>query len=374
MKAIVFISLFFFVLACSRPKNEEQSEKGKELISYSQNLSIEDFGDFYKVKVIQPAASDSSFFTYILFREKKSKPSLKADAHISIPVKGLICMSTSHLPAFTALGESKVIVGFPGTEHIYEHKLQTLVKSGNLQDVGQKSGINVEKVLSLQPDVMMAYTMGSSMEQLNPIRKSGIPVILNSDYLENSPLGRAEWLKLSAILLDKYTEGDSLFKAIEQNYLSIKGQVANSETKSSVMTGLMYGDVWYVPGGKSYAAHFIEDAGASYLWSSTQKTGSLELSFESVFNRAKKADFWIGVASFTSLRNLKNTNVKYSFFDAYQKQNVFSYTKRVNENGANDYLETGYMRPDLVLKDYINLLHPNLLTDSTLTYYQRLNP
>lgn len=344
------------------------------MITYSQNLSIEDFGDYYKVTVVQPASSDSSFFTYILFRDKKDKPEVKADEYISIPVNKVICMSTSHLPPFTALEESQALVGFPNTQHIYEEKLLRFVKSGDLQDVGQKNGINIEKVLSLQPDLMMAYTMGSSMEQLKPLQQSGIPVLLNSDYLENSPLGRAEWLKLTAILLDKQQAGDSLFKSIRKNYLEIKNQVAGIEAKPSVMTGLMYGDVWYVPGGASYAAKFIEDAGGNYLWAANQKTGSLELSFESVFTVAKEADFWIGAASFTALKDLKNTNDKYALFDAYKKQKVFSYTKKVNENGANDYLESGYMRPDWILKDYVNLLHPNLLKDSSLTYFQPLKP
>jgi iron complex transport system substrate-binding protein len=373
MKSIIYTFILLFTLSCTQPKDELHSKNGKELITYSQNLSIEDFGDYYKVKVIQPASSDSSFFTYILFRDKKDKPEVKADEYISIPVNKVICMSTSHLPPFTALEESQAIVGFPNTQHIYERKLLALVESGDLQDVGQKNGVNIEKVLSLQPNLITAYTMGSSMEQLKPLQKSGIPVLLNSDYLENSPLGRAEWLKLTAVLLDKYKEGDSIFQVIENNYQEIKNKVAEIEEKPSVMTGLMYGDVWYVPGGKSYAAQFIEDAGGNYLWSSTEKTGSLELSFESVFNLAKEADFWIGAASFTALEDLKNTNDKYALFGAYKKQKVFSYTKKVNENGANDYLESGYLRPDWVLEDYVNLLHPKILEDSSLTYFQPLD-
>jgi iron complex transport system substrate-binding protein len=375
MKPITFILILSLILAgCTNPKEETESEKGKQLITYSRNLSIEDFGDYFKVKVTQPSSSDPVFLTYILFKDKTDKPDVEADEFISIPVEQVICTSTSHLPPFTALEESNAIVGFPNTQHIYEIKLLDLVESGNLQDVGQKNGINIEKVLSLQPDLMMAYTMGSSMEQLKPLQKSGIPVLLNSDYLENSPLGRAEWLKLTAVLLNKYEKGDSLFQLIEENYIETKNKAAAVRREPEVMTGVMYGDVWYVPGGESYAAKFFDDAGGNYLWSSTQRMGSLELSFESVFNIAKDADLWIGAASFTSLEELKNTNEKYALFSSFKSQKVYSYTKRVNGNGANDYLESGYMRPDWVLKDYVNLLHPNLLVDSTLFYFQPLNP
>ncbi len=123
MKAILYIFTLLFTFSCTQPKDELQSEKGEELITYSQNLSIEDYGDYYKVKVIQPASSDSSFFTYILFRNKKNKPEVEADEYISIPVSKVICMSTSHLPPFTALEESQSLVGFTNTQHIYEKKL-----------------------------------------------------------------------------------------------------------------------------------------------------------------------------------------------------------------------------------------------------------
>ena len=132
--------------------------------------------------------------------------------------------------------------------------------------------------------------------------------------------------------------------------------------------------MWYVPGGESYAAKFIEDAGGNYLWSDNPKTGSIELSFESVLEKAKKADFWIGAASFTRLEELKNSNTNYALFDSFENGEIYSYTKRVNKNGANDFLESGYMRPDLILKDYVKILHPTLLPEEESTYFQSLKP
>ncbi|MGJ3234060.1 ABC transporter substrate-binding protein [Marivirga sp.] len=373
MKLNLKLLLFpLIIIACNPPEESKNSKSGESLISYSKILEIEKFNDYYEVHVLKPNSTDSSFFKYILYKNKKYKPQIKADAFIKIPINIAVCLSTTHLSPYTALGKSETLIGFPNTKLIYSEKLLKSATEGTLHDIGRKNGVNIEQLMALQPDFIMAYAMGSNMEQLKPLQKSGIPVLLNSDYLENSPLGRAEWLKLTAVLLDKQQAGDSLFRVIKKNYQEIKNQVAGIEPKPSVMTGLMYGDVWYVPGGESYAAKFIEDAGGHYLWSSNQKTGSLELSFESVLTVAKEADFWIGAASFSSLENLKNTNEKYALFDAYNNHNVFSYTKRVNENGANDYLETGYMRPDWILKDYVNLLHPNLLEDSSLTYFQPL--
>lgn len=373
MKFILYIfTILLITVACNSPKKQSDAEKGKELIEYSQNLSIEEFENYYKVKVIQAATPDSIQFNYVFY--KNEKPDIDADAFISIPVKRVVCLSTNHLPAFTALDKSETVVGFPGLQYIYEEALLTSAENGDLRDVGQKSGINIEVLMSLQPELVMGYTMGSSFEQLKPIQKSGIPVIFNADYLENSPLGRAEWLKLTAVLLNKYEEGDSLFKSIEEDYLATKKLAEKANKKPSVMTGVMYGDVWYVPGGESYAAKFIEDAGGNYLWSDHPKTGSIELSFESVLEKAKNADFWIGAASFTKLEELKNSNANYSLFDSFKNGEIYSYTKRVNKNGANDFLESGYMRPDLILKDYVKILHPTLLTEKESTYFQPLKP
>jgi iron complex transport system substrate-binding protein len=372
MKSSLHLLIFsILVLACSQPKKLDESEKGKTLMQYSKILSIDKFQNYYKVKVLNPKSTDSSFFTYILHQNKR--PTAVGDAYIQIPIKKAVCLSTSQLPPFTILNK-RALVGFPNTDLIYSKVLLELVETGEIQDVGRKNGVNIEKTLTLQPDLIMAYSLGSSMEQLKPLQKAGIPIILNVDYLENSPLGRAEWLKLTAVLLNQYNKGDSLFQTIEASYNATMDSIKKVEHRPTVFTGLMYGDIWYVPGGESFAAQFIKDAGGDYLWSENTETGSLELSFESVLSTAQNAEYWIGAASFTGLMDLKNANNKYTLFNAYQNRKVYSYTKRVSQNGANDYLESGFMRADLVLKDYVNVLHPGILNDSTTTYFEVLNP
>jgi iron complex transport system substrate-binding protein len=373
MKTRVLLLIFpFYIFACKQSKEVDKIENGEALIQYSKKLQINKIENYYKARVKNPNSSDSSYFTYILY--KGEKPAVKADSYIKIPVEKVICLSTSHLPAFAALDKKNAIAGFPNTSLIYNQELIELVKAGKIKDVGRKNGLNIEKTIELQADLIMGYALGSSMEQLQPIEKTGVPVILNLDYQENTPLGRAEWLKLTALLLDQYEAGDSLFQTIEMAYHKTKSSIENIKNKPTVMTGLMYGDVWYVAGGESFAAQFIEDAGGDYIWSDNAQTGSLELSFERVLSNAQNADYWIGAASFTSLEDLENNNNKYALFDAFQNQKVYSYTKRVNDEGSNDYLESGFMRADLVLKDYVNLLHPNVLTDSTTTYFEKLNP
>lgn len=368
-----FLILAFCLLQFSCIQQELRDEGGQELIKYSENLSIRQFADHYKIIVSQPAKNDTAKFVYLASSNEVNQNSDQVQL-INVPIESVVCLSTSHLPAFNLLDHADKIVGFPGTQWIYNSNLQANVHNGLLQDVGQKNGLNIEQIIELQPALIMAYSMGGNMSQLQPLQQAGIPVILNSDYLETSPLGRAEWIKLTGILCGQYQQADSIFSRIESAYVELRDLAGTAEKQPTVFTGLMYGDAWYVPAGESYAAKFITDAGGDYLWSAAKGTGSMQLSFETVLDRAKDASYWIGVASFSNYEELRNSNQKYRLFEAFQQESIYSYTKRVNESGANDYLESAYLRPDLVLADYIKMLHPQLLNDAEFTYFQPLVP
>ncbi|MBK6264995.1 ABC transporter substrate-binding protein [Marivirga sp. S37H4] len=368
--ALIVILLSF---SCSTPKEEQEKNIGTELIRYSEKLSIQAYEDYTKVTV-KHSKNEQDVFTYILYPKDKSQPSIKADLYIQTPINKIICFSTSHLTALDALDLEQHLIGFPDTKWIYDSSLRAKVKAGSLQDIGQKNGINIEKTLKLQPDLVMAYSTGSAYDNLEPIQQANIPAVVNVDYLESNPLGRAEWIKFTAVFFNKVEEADSIFKSIESSYQELKDLGQAQASKPTVMTGVMYGDTWYVPGGNSYGAQFITDAGGNYLWSENKESGSLELSYESVLSKAQNADFWIGVANFSSYSNLKNTDSRYAYFDAFKEKNIYSYVKRVHEAGGNDYLESGFLRPDLILQDCIKILHPDVLSDREFTYFQALQP
>lgn len=366
-------ALLFIITASSCTSTSEEktnSDKFKQWISYSEKLSIKEYGNYILIEV-QSGKSDDDKISYILYPKESERPEIPADTYIATPIENIICFSTSHLPAITALGLAPQLIGFPDTQWIYDSSLQNLVKGGSIADIGQKNGISIEKALTLNPDLVMAYSKGSAYEQLKPLQQADIPVVINLDYMETSPLGRAEWIKFTAAFFQKLEQADSIFQEIESNYLKLTEKTAGIKNKPTVMTGVMYGDTWYIPGSKSYAAEFIEDAGGQYLWSENNESGSLELSYESVLKKAEAADFWLGAANFKSYDELKDTDSRYSYFKAFREQNIYGYTKRVSESGANDFLESGFLRPDLILRDYINILHPEVLNDSS-TYFQPL--
>jgi iron complex transport system substrate-binding protein len=284
----------------------------------------------------------------------------------------VIVTSTTHLPYLELLGLEDRLVGFPGTQYISSSILQERVNKGFIKDLGPNGNLNLELLIGLEPDLVVAFDMGNESSILDKIEEAGIPVIYNSDFLETTALGRAEWIKFFGALFDKEAEADSIFNLITSNYNKLKKKCAKVTERPTVLSGVMYGDAWFLPGGKNWAATFYQDAGGQYLWKDDTNTGWLELSFESVLEKAKSADFWIGTSTFNTRQELLNQDVRYSKFDAYEKDKIYSYNKRISEAGGYDFFESAYARPDIVLADLIYLLHPELMENYETYYFQKL--
>ncbi|WP_017730532.1 ABC transporter substrate-binding protein [Nafulsella turpanensis] len=378
------LGLAFFLLflwSCDTP--EQRAEQPISLaadttfhqtnIRYAKQFKVA-YADGYKiVEVLQPFPGAEKSQRYLLLPHGMEKPEgIEADAVVRIPVDDMVMFSTTHIPSLDLLGASEVLTGFPTTDHISSEKMRERIEAGEVQDLGASNGLNIEKLMALSPDVVMAYGMGPQDKSLRSLQRTDIPVVLNADFLEQSPLGRAEWLKFTALFLNKEEEADSVFNRIVQRYDSLRALAATAEVQPEIFTGLVYNGTWFMPGGDSWAARFFEDAGGDFLWSDTEESGSLQLSFESVFNKAHDADFWIGTANYESLEGLKKADSRYSHFDAWQEGNVYTYTARTGAKGGNEYMELGYSRPDIVLADLIKILHPDLLPDYELYFYEKL--
>jgi iron complex transport system substrate-binding protein len=270
------------------------------------------------------------------------------------------------------INETEALVGFPTTDYISSEKMRKRVDQGLVTDLGVDKGMNLELLYALKPDLVMSYTMTGDLGQLKKIKELNIPVVINAEYLEKHPLGRAEWIKFMALFFDKEKEADSVFNEIESNYNKTKQLVENSLTQPTVLSGIVYGEAWFMPGGKNYATHLLADAGADYLWKETDTNGFLELSFESVYEKAKSADLWIGVGSFSSLDEIKAADSRYALFKPFTDKQVYTYNGRKGAKGGSEFLELGYLRPDLILKDLVKIAHPKLLPDYDLFFYRRL--
>lgn len=287
-------------------------------------------------------------------------------------IKRIVVTSTTHLPYLEMLGIGDRLVGFPGTKYISSEYFRTRVTEGHIMDLGPDGNMNLELLYSLEPDAVIAFDMGGESAVLSKLEQSGIRVIYNSDFLETSALGRAEWVRFFGALFQRQAQADSIFNEIDRRYTQLQSLAKNVTFRPTILTGVMYGDTWFLPGGNNFASTFYQDAGGKYLWDDNPSNGWLELSFESVLDKAADADFWIGIATINTLDELKAKDARYTAFAPFKHHQIFNYHKRISPTGGYDYFESGYARPDLILADLISILHPELLPDEETYYYQRV--
>lgn len=364
----------FLFSGCVTEKKEQENIQSTSIeIKYAKGFSITETKD-YKVLTVHRAWKNAAKpFRYVLLKKGQPLPqNLTDEIVVEIPIQKLICLSTTHAPFVDLLGESEKIVGFAGSKYVATSSIASLIKQGKIKEVGQENGINLEVMLDLQPDLVVAYMMNEADKSYQQMRRAGIKVAIDSEYLEESPLGQAEWIKFFAAFLDKETKADSIFNEIEKEYLATSALAKHEADKPSVFTNIPYGGTWYIAGGRSFVAKLIQDAGANYVFNRDTTHGSIPTSIEAVFQAAQKADFWLNVSDFHSLNDLKAVDSRFIEFEAMKKGNIFNNNNKVNENGGVEYWELGVARPDVVLKDLVKIFHPHILPKHELYFYKKL--
>jgi iron complex transport system substrate-binding protein len=344
-------------------KNEENTK-----INFAKGFQIEDQNEIQKIIIKSPYQNSEEVFEYLLSRNKNLKKELR------IPISRIVVTSTTHIPMIELLNEENSIVGFPNVSYISSQKTRQRVEQGFIKEIGKENLLNTEVLLNLQPDLVLGYSVSTADKSLEIIKKSGIPVIYNGDWLEETPLGRAEWIRFFGVLYDKQKMADSIFKTIETAYLEVKQLALKTSEKPTILSGaVMSKDIWNLPAGESFVAQFLADANLDYLWKNSKGKGSLSLSFESVFERAKEADFWIAPGHFSSKTEMLEHNKLYAEFKAFKKDNIYTSTLKKGKTGGVIYYELAPTRPDLVLKDLIKIAHPELLPNYELTFFEKMN-
>ncbi len=370
-----YLLLVFILLtsSCASKKENNPSVSRQSSLKYASGFTWLSEGNVKYVTVNYPYQGATEGYQYMLVPDKEAVPDHDEKTQvIRTPINKIVCTSTTHIPLLDYLGETNSLIGFPTTDYISSEVMRKRIDDGKVIDLGIDKGMNIELLYSLHPQLVMGYTMSNDLGQLKKIRELGIPVIINAEYLEKHPLGRAEWIKFVALFYNKEREADSVFTAIEKEYLTTQEMTKDVSQKPTVLSGIVYGDVWFMPAGKNYAARLFNDAGMNYLWKDTESNGFLELSFESVYTKANDADFWIGVGSFNSLQEIEATESRYGLFKPFAQKQVYTYNARKGLKGGSEFLELGYLRPDLILKDLVKIAHPELLPDYELFFHKRL--
>ncbi|MCF6351701.1 MAG: ABC transporter substrate-binding protein [Cyclobacteriaceae bacterium] len=368
----IYLFLFFIINSCSPTDSIQENRTPSSDLSFATGFTIQKKDNYTLVTIKTPYKNSEKPLTYVLYPRKSEQPTVDADAFIPVPVNSIVCTSTTHIPLLDYLGETDKLTGFPTTNYISSAAMRSRIDAGKVTELGIDQQLNIEKLIELNPELVMAYTMTSDFGQFNKIQQAGIPVLINAEYMEAHPLGRAEWIKLTGLLFGKEQQADSVFAIIAEGYNKTKERVSKAKKHPTVMSGSMYSDTWYMPGGQNYAGKILTDAGLNYLWKEDTTTAFLALSYEVVLNKANKADYWIGASSFKTLAEMKEANERYSFFAPFKTGNVYSYNKRIGAKGGSEFLELGYLRPDLILKDLVKIGHPELLPKHKLFFYFKL--
>lgn len=348
----------------------------KITIEDATGFAVEYFKHYKVVTVLNPWRGAKEQFKYVVVQCGTPKPEgIENALVIEAPANKVIAMSTTHLPHLEKLELLDRLIGMDSFTYVNNPKVREMIQAGALIEIGSGAEVNVEKTIEAKPDLVMTYGVGDPQYDAHPkLLEAGIPTVINAEYMEGTPLGRAEWIKFTALFFNKEGKAQEEYAAMKQRYLELAAKVKGLSEKPTVIWGMASKDKWHLPGGGSYPARLIADAGGAYLWADDPSAGSLSLNFEEVYDRAVGADVWL-LASFqryNSIKEMLDAEPRYAEMAAVKRGQVWNYDKRVNENGGNDYWESGEGNPDLLLADLIKILHPELLPEHELVFWRQI--
>lgn len=372
--SLVFLLSCFLFLGCNNvvDKTIDNNKILKEVkLNYAKGFSIQ-LGDDFKVITLKNTwKGEKTLYQYVLFKDEKPK-GFNGATFIKIPIKSIVCFSLTHLAFIDKLGELNSIKGLSGCDFVSNKRVVEKIKNKEIKEVGNSQLINYELLIDLKPDLLMTFGIDETANnQLNKFKTLGLNVVLNSEYMENHPLGKAEWIKFVGAFYDKDSLADAIYNNIETEYNKLTELAKSVENKPTVFVGMPWNGAWYLAGGKSFQAQLFADAGANYLWANNQETTSFIVDKEVIIEKALNTDYWLNVNAYNSLEEVTNVDTKLKAFKSVKTSTVYNNNLKVNESTGNDYWESGVINPQLVLADLIKIFHPELISDS-LVYYKRL--
>ena len=378
--SLIFTALVL-IQSCSDNSHEVStvsvpiSEETASSLKYAKRFKASQSSDHKTLYLFGSREGNDTTATFILYPRSQSKPKLGDNVfYVATPVNNIACMSSVYAAMLTKLDLQNKVVAVDNVDYYNNQFIINGVASQKIKEIGKGPQVSVEQTLVLNPELLLMFGMGDPKKDADEkILNSGIPVAITLDHLEEHPLARAEWIKFIAAFFDKEKEADSLFSITEQNYRELKKMADTVKYKPTVLTEIKYADAWYVPGGNSFMAHYLKDAGADYIWKNENKSGSIALNFEEVYIKAKEADFWLNLfINVNSKKDLLSFDERYNLFKPYKTGNLYNNTKRSNPKGYSDYYENGMSNPDELLKDFIKIFHPHLLPQHQLKYYKKI--
>lgn len=346
----------------------------KSAVTHASGFSI-DYFPHYKVVTVHTPFPGGAPQQYVLVQCGTPAPAgYEAAQVIETPVRTVVTMSTTYLTGLDEIGVLDRLVGLDEATYVNSAKVLQMADEGKLTMIGVGAGVNVEQAIDLQPALIMAVSTGNAEFDAHPkLLEAGLKVVLNAEWLEASPLGRAEWVKFIAAFFNREAAAEAIFAQRDARYQELTTLAATANNRPTVFVNTVARGTWSTPGGHSYIARFLADAGADYLWAHETTNERLQLAFEEVYDVAQAADFWVNTGrNARTLADLLAEDARYADFAAVQNGNVWNNNARLGPGGGNEYWEIGVAHPDVVLADLIKIFHPELLPEHEFVYYHQL--
>ncbi|MBE7169204.1 MAG: ABC transporter substrate-binding protein [Williamsia sp.] len=378
----VFFLISAALLSCHQPETQQAGPaySGKPLfpdtvqIKYARGFQLEYHPNYKLLQVFTSSGKGQDTTRYLLVQRGTPAPGGYPYAQqIWIPLRSMIGTSSMHVALADFADCSGLLTGLEDLRYVFSPAVRERIRKGLIKGVGVDGNLDNEQVLALHPDlVMVTKNPGVQSERYGVLQEAGIPVLANAEWMETTPLGQAEWVKLMAALVNKEAAVNRAFDSVETAYQHLAQQGRGAAGKPAVITGLAYKGTWFVPRGESFMAQFLRDAGAAYPWAATKGSGNLALSFESVAPQGLQADYWINTSDAVSKTEIADRDRRYADFKPFKNNTIYNNNNQVNDQGSNDYWESAAFHPQIILADLIRIFHPDLLPTHQLVYYKQI--
>lgn len=371
---LVILSIALLVMSACTKSHTSTSEKQtaeatSSNIKYARGFKMERFADYTLITVRNPWDTTRIMEKYVLVdRNNKITSSLPEGTVVRVPVQRVALCSAIFAGEYKQLGELDKIVAVSDPEYINIKEITTKIQRNEIANLGMTSALKDEQLIASKSEILIVSPFEIATH--DKYKNNGICIVKDASYMEESPLGRAEWLKFEAAFLGNDSIANIIFTNIENRYNDLCQQVKTTKNRPTVFTELKSGDAWYVAGGNSFIGNFLKDAGANYLWNDMKMTGSKPLPVEAVYSKAINADYWLikyNAPTDKTMEQLGNEYALYKNFTAYKNGNVYA----VN-SGKTPFYEVAPLEPDVVLADLVKIFHPEILPNYNPKYYIKL--
>lgn len=377
MKKLHYILLLSlsFVVACSHSHTDNLPDFSEPLYTPSEasgfSISGKDGSESTLLTVSDPWQGADSVASYLFIARGGDEAPLAFSGQVlDSEAKRIATTSSTHIALLDALGATDSIVAVSGINYINNPDIQK--RRDDIADIGYEGNFDYEALLAADPDIVLLYGVNGASSMEGKLHELQIPYIYIGDYLEESPLGKAEWIMPIAEIIGERDKGADTYAVIAERYNDLKKKVADTVIDApSVMLNVPYGDSWFMPSASSYMARLIKDAGAEYVYTKNTGNTSLPIDLEEAYTLASQADFWLNTDQMASLSTLAAKCPKFKDTRVFSNGYVYNNTLRANASGGNDFFESGITHPDIILRDLVGIFHPEL-SDAPLYYYKKL--